>query len=73
MFLPQARFAFTETTPPSGTELMAWGWNSGWRLGSKMFPRGAPDGLPAPTAGATLTVITGCAAAAFSVRYPVDQ
>jgi hypothetical protein len=61
MFLPQARFAFTETTPPSGTELMAWGWN------------GAPDGLPAPAAGATLTVITGCAAAAFSVRYPVDQ
>lgn len=48
MFLPQARFAFTETTPPSGTELMAWGWNSGWRLGSKMFPRGAPDGLPVP-------------------------
>jgi hypothetical protein len=30
-----------------------------------------PD--PAPAAGATLTVITGCAAAAFSVRYPVDQ
>jgi hypothetical protein len=53
VFLPQARFAFTGTKPPTPGELAQSGWNYGYGLGSKLGrPKGAHGGPPVPEVGA---------------------
>lgn len=51
MFLPQARFAFTGSTPPSVTDVFESNWHYGTKIGKRITHRGARNAPPVPEAG----------------------